>query len=194
MEKISPPVRIFAILIVLAGAAGMLAMRTMGASPESAPIPLPVTKTAAAPVKPAAPAKTDASAPKAAASAPQAVAAKPVRAQPPVNPVIRASGFPAVVDKALREHAVVVLSLVIPGARVDELAAAEAEAGAKLGGAGFLALNVANEGVARSVLAKLKTDQDPSVLVVKRSGEVAVALGGFVDRETVAQAAASASS
>jgi len=194
MEKISPPVRIFAILIVLAGAAGMLAMRTMGASPESAPIPLPVKKTAAAPVKPAAPAKTDASAPKAAASAPQAVAAKPVRAQPPVNPVIRASGFPAVVDKALREHAVVVLSLVIPGARVDELAAAEAEAGAKLGGAGFLALNVANEGVARSVLAKLKTDQDPSVLVVKRSGEVAVALGGFVDRETVAQAAASASS
>jgi len=194
MEKISPPVRIFAILIVLAGAAGMLAMRTMGASPESAPIPLPVKKTAAAPVKPAAPAKTNARAPKAAASAPQAVAAKPVRAQPPVNPVIRASGFPAVVDKALREHAVVVLSLVIPGARVDELAAAEAEAGAKLGGAGFLALNVANEGVARSVLAKLKTDQDPSVLVVKRSGEVAVALGGFVDRETVAQAAASASS
>jgi hypothetical protein len=194
MEKISPPVRIFAILIVLAGAAGMLAMRTMGASPETAPIPLPVKKTAAVPAKPAAPKRAAASAPKAAASAPKAMAAKPVPAKPPVNPVIRPSGFPAVVDRALREHAVVVLSLVIPGARVDELAAAEAEAGARLGGAGFLALNVANEGVARSVLAKLKTDQDPSVLVVKRSGEVAVALGGFVDRETVAQAAASASS
>jgi hypothetical protein len=194
MEKISPPVRIFAILIVLAGAAGMLAMRTMGASPETAPIPLPVKKTAAVPAKPAAPKRAAASAPKAAASAPKAMAAKPVAAKPPVNPVIRPSGFPAVVDRALREHAVVVLSFFIPGARVDELAAAEAEAGAKLGGAGFLALNVANEGVARSVLAKLKTDQDPSVLVVKRSGEVAVALGGFVDRETVAQAAASASS
>ena len=189
MEKISPPVRIFAILIVLAGAAGMLAMRTMGASPETAAIPLPVKKTAAAPVKTAAPAKVAASAPKAGASTP-----KPGPAKPPVNPVIRRSGFPAVVDKALREHAVVVLSLLIPGARVDQLAAAEAEAGAKLAGAGFLALNVANEGVARSVLARLKTDQDPSVLVVKRSGEVAVALGGFVDRETVAQAAASASS
>ena len=195
ISQISPPVRIFAILIVLAGAAGMLAMRTMGASPETAPIPLPVQKSAAAPLKTApAPVKAAASAPKAAASAQKAVAPKPVPAKPPVNPVIRPSGFPPVVDKALREHAVVVLSLVIPGARVDQLAAAEAEAGAKLGGAGFLALNVANEGVARSVLAKLKTDQDPSVLVVKRSGEVAVALGGFIDRETVAQVAASASS
>jgi hypothetical protein len=74
------------------------------------------------------------------------------------------------------------------------LAGAEAEAGAKLGGAGFVALNVANEAVARSVLAKLTTEQDPSVFVVKRSGEVAAALGGFADRETVAQAAAGASS
>ena len=102
------------------------------------------------------------------------------------------SGFPAVVDKALRKHAVVVLSLVVPGARVDELAAAEAEAGAKLGGAGFLALNVLNEGVARSLLAKLDAVQDPSVLVVTRSGDIAVKLAGFVDRETVAQAAANA--
>jgi hypothetical protein len=102
------------------------------------------------------------------------------------------SGFPAVVDQALRKHEVVVLSLVVPGARVDALAAAEAEAGAKLGGAGFLALNVLNEGVARSLLAKLDSVQDPSVLVVKRSGEVAIELAGFVDRETVAQAAANA--
>jgi len=178
MERISQPVRIFAILIVLAGAAGMLAMRTMAPSPESAPIPLPVKRTAAAPTKTVAPAK----------------GAKVSVPKPAVNPVIRPSGFPAVVDKALREHAVVVVSLVIPGARVDQLAAAEAEAGAKLSGAGFVALNVANEAVARSVLAKLTTEQDPSVFVVKRSGEVAAALGGFADRETVAQAAAGASS
>jgi hypothetical protein len=178
MEKISQPVRIFAILIVLAGAAGMLAMRTMSASPESAPIPLAVKRTAAAPTKATVPAK----------------AAKVALPKPAVNPVIRPSGFPAVVDKELREHAVVVVSLVTPGARFDQLAAAEAEAGAKLGGAGFVALNVANEAVARSVLAKLRPDQDPSVIVVKRSGEVAAALGGFADRETVAQAAAGASS
>ena len=187
MEKISPPVRIFAVVIVLVGVAGMLALRTMGGAgvDESAPVPLPVKK-AAAPAKSAPqPANTDARAPKPAAP-------KPVVPKPAVNPVVPPSGFPAVVDRALREHAVVVLSLVVPGARVDELAAAEAEAGAKLGGAGFLALNVLNEAVARSLLAKLDAVQDPSVLVVTRSGEVALELAGFVDRETVAQAAANA--
>jgi hypothetical protein len=102
------------------------------------------------------------------------------------------SGFPVVVDRALQQHRVVVVSLVVPGARVDEIAAAEAEAGAKLSGAGFLALNVLNEGVARALVAKLDSVQDPSVLVVKRSGDVAIELAGFVDRETVAQAAANA--
>jgi len=186
MEKISLPVRIFAVVIVLVGVAGMLAMRTMGASVDaSAPIPLPVKK-AATPAKAAPQPAKAAAAPKPAS---MKAAAKP---KPPVNPVVPPSGFPAVVDRALQQHEVVVISLVVPGARVDELAAAEAEAGAKLGGAGFLALNVLNEGVARALLAKLDSVQDPSVLVVKRSGDVAIELAGFVDRETVAQAAANA--
>jgi hypothetical protein len=180
MEKISLPVRIFAIVIVLAGLGGMLAMRTMGPSNEPVAIPAPVKTPAQTPAK----------------SAPQpakAAAKAPTPAKPkPVNPVVPPSGFPMVVDKALRKHEVVVVSLVVPGARVDELAAAEAEAGAKLSGAGFLALNVLNEGVARALLAKLDSVQDPSVLVVKRSGDVAIELAGFVDRETVAQAAANA--
>ena len=180
MEKISLPVRIFAIVIVLAGLGGMLAMRTMAPSNEPVAIPLP----AKTPAKIAA--KSAPQPAKAAAHAPTAVKPKPL------NPVVPPSGFPVVVDRALQQHRVVVVSLVVPGARVDELAAAEAEAGAKLSGAGFLALNVVNEGVARALLAKLESGQDPSVLVVKRSGDVAVALAGFVDRETVAQAAANA--
>jgi hypothetical protein len=204
MEKISPPVRILAILIVLVGVAGMLAMRTLGPSvDESAPIPVPVKKAqAATPAKGAAqPVKAAASVPavktpkpvaaKPAAAKPKPVAAKP---KPALNPVIPPTGFPAAVDKALASHRVVVVSLVVPGARVDELAAAEAEAGAKLGGAGFLALNVLNEGVARALLTKLDGVQDPSLLVVKRSGEVTLKLSGFVDRETVAQAASNATS
>ena len=183
MEKISPPVRILAVVIILVGVAGMLAMRTMGASPDaSAPIPLPVKKTAT-------PAKSTPAPAKAAA---KPAAPKPAKPKPAVNPVVPPSGFPVVVDRALQRNDVVVLSLVVPGARVDELAAAEAEAGAKLGGAGFLALNVLNEGVARALHAKLDAVQDPSVLVVTRSGDVAVELAGFVDRETVAQAAANA--
>ena len=84
-----------------------------------------------------------------------------------------------------------VVSLVVPGSAIDELAAGEAKAGAKLGGAGYLALNVLNERVAHALLAKLDGPKEPSVLV-KHSGEVALALEGFVDRETVAQAAANA--
>ena len=189
MEKISLPVRIFAILIVLAGLAGMLAMRTMGASVDASPIPQPVQK-----AQPSAPAKAAPQPVKAAASAPKTKAPKPAPAKPKpaVNPVVPPTGFPAAVDRALRKNAVVVVSLVVPGARVDELAAAEAEAGAKLGGAGFLALNVLNERVAHAVLAKLDALSEPSLLVIKRSGEVVLSLGGFVDRQTVAQAAANA--
>ena len=103
------------------------------------------------------------------------------------------TGFPKAVDKALGKHEILVVSLVVPGARVDALAAAEAQAGAKLGGVGYLALNVLNEDVAHALLTKLGRVEDPSVLVLRRSGEVALQLSGFVDRETVAQAAANAS-
>ena len=103
------------------------------------------------------------------------------------------TGFPVAIDQALANHELVVVSLVVPGARVDELAAAEAREGAKLAGVGYLALNVLNEGVARSLLRKLGTLEDPSLIVVRRGGEVALRMNGFVDRDTVAQAAANAS-
>ena len=192
MEKISLPVRVFAIVLVLVGAAGMMMLRTMGPSDEAVAIPIPVKAPAKTPAKtPAKPAAANPSKP-AKAATPKAPAA--VNAPKVVKKAIPPTGFPAVVDRALRDHEVLVVSLVVPGARVDELAAAEAEAGAKLGGAGFLALNVLNEGVARALLGKIDAVQDPSVLVLKQSGEIALELAGFVDRETVAQAAASASS
>ena len=43
-----------------------------------------------------------------------------------------------------------------------------------------------------AILTKLDVAKQPSLLVLKRSGEVVLALEGFVDRETVAQAAANA--
>ena len=201
MEKVSPPVRILAIVLVLAGAAGMLMLRTMGPSAEPVAVPQPVQTPAKTPAK--APAKAAKTAAKPQPKPVQASAAKPVKTaapkpvnapapKPVVNPPVPPTGFPIVVDRALRDHEVVVVSLVVPGARVDELAAAEAAAGAKLGGAGFLALNVLNEDVARALLLKLDTVEDPSVLVLRRSGEIALELAGFVDRETVAQAAANA--
>jgi hypothetical protein len=191
MEKISVPVRIFAVVIVLVGLAGMLAMRTMGPSDEPVAVPPPAAaKPTPAPA--AAKPKPVAAKPAPAPTATPAPVAEPDPGVNAIQPELPETGFPRVVDRALLRHQVVVLSLVVPGARVDELAAAEAEAGAKLGGAGFLALDVLHEGTARALLTKLDSLQDPSVLIVKRSGEIAVELSGFVDRETVAQAAANA--
>ncbi len=206
MEKISQPVRILAIVIVLVGAAGMLAMRMLGPSavPEASTAAV-VPHTAVTP-KPKATPKVKAT-PKAKAKPDKAVAApakpkakaktkpKPAPAVPALNaplPDIAPTGFPLAVDAALRRHAVLVVSLVVPGARVDALSAAEAQAGAKLSGAGYLALNVLNEDVARKLLSKLDV-KEPRVLVLNRSGEVTLALAGFADREMVAQAAANAS-
>jgi hypothetical protein len=186
MEKISVPVRILLVVLLAAGAAGMLAMRTMGPSAE--PVAAPVSP---APARPATKPQASPATPAPAAPAPAPVA-EPDPGVNAVEPELPETGFPKVVDRALARHDVVVLSLVVPGARVDELAAAEAEAGAKLGGAGFLALDVLHEGTARALLTKLESVEDPSVLVVKRSGEIALELRGFVDRETVAQAAANA--
>jgi hypothetical protein len=191
MEKLSPQLRIFALVAALALVGGLLFVYMSGrgavAEPElAAPLPpAAVTKKA----KPPAVNKTVAPKPKV-----KAKVKAPVKAAAPkkVVPKIPPTGFPLAVDRALARHKVVVVSLVVPGAHVDKLAAGEAKAGAKLGGAGYLALNVLNEKVAHAVLAKLQGVEEPSLLVLKRSGEVVVALEGFVDRETVAQAASNA--
>ena len=203
MEKVSPQVRVLAMVLVLVGVAGMLAMRMLGPStevdtPTATPVvhhpnptkPAVATKSVAAKTAKAKPAaKKAAVAP--AVPKPKAQAKRPLNAP---KPSIPPTGFPKAVDRALAEHEVLVVSLVVPGARVDQLAAAEAQAGAKLGGVGYLALNVLNEDVAHALLTKLDAVRDPSVLVLTRSGQVALQLNGFVDRETVAQAAANASS
>jgi hypothetical protein len=189
MEKVSPQVRILAIVLVLVGAAGMLALRMLSPSTtvDAAAVAVPVAKTKPQPAKATVkPKPVDAE-----TARMKAVPTKPALNAPKVQ--VPATGFPKAVDRALAEHEVVVVSLVVPGARVDALAAAEAQAGAKLGSVGYLALNVLNEEVARALLTKLDLVEDPSVLVLKRSGEIALQLNGFVDRETIAQASANAS-
>ena len=196
MEKLSPQIRIFALAAALAAVGGLLFVFMSGrgavAEPElAAPLPAAaVAKKAKTPVVKKTPAVNKTVAPKPKAKAP--AKAVPKAAPKKVIPKIPPTGFPLAVDRALARNKVVVVSLVVPGSRVDELAAGEAKAGAKLGGAGYLALNVLNEKVAHAVLSKLQGLKQPSLLVLKRSGEIVVALEGFVDRETVAQAAANA--
>ena len=182
MPQLSPPIRIFALVAALAAVGGLLFM-FMSGGPTVEPTP------AARPTATAAP-KAQAPVVKATAKPAKAKAA----ATAPKNPPLPPSGFPVQVDAALRAHEVVVVSLYVPDARVDALATAEARAGATLGGAGFVALNVLDEKTAKPLLAKLGTLEDPSLLVIRRPGDVTLRISGFVDRDTVAQAAATASS
>jgi hypothetical protein len=196
MEKLSPQLRIFALVAALVAVGGGLFVFMSGrsAAADSDLAALPPAASVAKQTKAPAAHKTPVAKAKAPAAKPKVTKAKaPVKVAPKkVVPKIPPTGFPLAVDRALAKHRVVVVSLVVPGSHVDELAAGEAKAGAKLGGAGYLALNVLNERVAHAVLTKLNGVKEPSLLVLKRSGEIVVALEGFVDRETVAQAAANA--
>ena len=109
-------------------------------------------------------------------------------------------GVPASLALALRANDVVVVSLYAPKSSVDHLAVEEARQGASMAGAGFVALNVADEKVAAPLTSLLTSGataadrvlDDPAVLVFQAPRTLFVRLNGFNDRETVAQAAANA--
>jgi hypothetical protein len=98
-------------------------------------------------------------------------------------------GFPPEVRKALATKPVVVVSLYTPGVSLDKVTRAEAEAGAKATGAGFVALDVLAQREVGPFLTMLGPLQAPAVLVVRRCCGWAFAMfQGFVDRDSVEQA------
>ena len=110
-----------------------------------------------------------------------------------VTPVkLDTRGLPVKVALALRKHSVVVVSLSSPGADLDQIAAAEAKAGAVGMHAGFVNLDVRHQRPGVAILHKLGIVDTPAVLVVKRPGVVYSDFKGFVDRDVVAQAVADA--
>ena len=180
-----------ALVVALAALAGGFLLLGHGGSSSAALKTIkplhPVKKHAAAPAK---------AGPAAAKKVAAAVKAKPKRKLPAVI-----DGMPAALSRALRAHRVVVVSLYTPGASVDALATAEARRGAALAGAGFVSFNVADEKVVSplsSLLTQAPTAADrvldgPAVLVFVRPSSLFVRFNGFADRDTVAQAAANAS-
>jgi hypothetical protein len=186
---VSERVRIFAavgLVAALALAAGFLLLGRQGSS-----------SAAVSQVKPLHAVKETKVAAKVAAKA----AAKPAvkRAARPKHTAM-IDGMPAGLALALHSHDVVVVSLYAPRASVDAMATDEARQGAELAGAGFVALNVADEKVVSplaSLLTGAPTPADrvadgPAVLVFQRPKNLFVRFNGFVDRDTVAQAAANA--
>ena len=93
---------------------------------------------------------------------------------------------------ALADHRVVVVGLYDPDSAVDRMALDEARAGAKAAGVGFVAVNVRAEAQSRPLVQLLGALENPGILVYRRPDAVFARIGGFVDGETVAQAAANA--
>ncbi|HEY6150542.1 MAG TPA: hypothetical protein VIW19_08480 [Gaiellaceae bacterium] len=166
--------RIFAaagLVAVLALGGGFMLLGRSPSDPAAAPVIKPLH-----PVKK----KQPAVAKKAPLVVKKSTAKVAPKAKPKPKPKPRPRHVPAVIDGmpgalalALRGEPVVVVALYAPGSSVDELARAEAQAGAKAAGVPFVALDVTNENVA-SPLTSLLTGgasaadrvlDDPAVLV-----------------------------
>jgi thiol:disulfide interchange protein len=105
---------------------------------------------------------------------------------------VNVHGLPVPVARALHKHSVVVVALYVPGASVDATTFAEAQAGARNAGVGFVKLDVLHQRGGTAMLRKLGVVNTPVVLVVKRPANIYSEFKGFVDRDVVAQAVAEA--
>jgi len=98
--------------------------------------------------------------------------------------------LPVPLRLALLQSRVVVAVLYAPDAPGDAAAVSEAREGAHDAHVGFAMLDVLNEATARALAQEVDGVSDPTVLVVRRPGTVAMRLDGYVDADVVAQAAA----
>lgn len=193
---VSPPVRIAAIVGLVAalalGALFMLTGRKGDSSAATAPVHIVhhpfgpgVNKhTAAAPTAPTHARKA------AKAAATQAPVARKAPERPAAEVVALEAGLPAPLARALGRNHVVVVELTNPQAEVDGIAYAEARAGAAGAGVGFVALNV----LSRADIGRLterfgQVLPDPGLLVYRRPATLVIRIDGFADKDTVAQAA-----
>lgn len=186
------PVQIFALaalLLVLAGGGVLMLHR----SPSSESVQAPAKPAAARATRPAPAAPTKHAAP--VAAAPKAEVPKAAAPKPAAPRLVAANGLPMPLAKALRKHRIVVVSLFDPESRTDAISFAEARAGARAAGAGFLGVSVLNNDVAGPLTSALPGGgllPSPGVLVYRRPDSLVVRLDGFADRDAVAQAAAGA--
>lgn len=199
---LSPQIKILGLVGLLAAVGLMASMTVLGGGHSSSATNdvtsvqrVPPRHPATTPVKPAAHP----------AAKPATTHAKPrTQVQPKTHakpkPVARGnlvySTLPAALQYALSQNKVVVVSTYDPNADVDKIAVAEAHAGAADASVGFLLVNVLDDAVAGRLTALLPGGgllPDPGVLVYKAPGNIAFRFDGFVDRATVAQAAANAS-
>ncbi|MGH2999388.1 MAG: hypothetical protein ACRDNM_08805 [Gaiellaceae bacterium] len=183
---ISRPVRIFALVAVIAvvGGVGMLMLKPK--------------KAAAPPVVVQSPALTTSTklSTEPAAKAGSRTAPPTSRHRGPVkkaSSVVAANGLPMTIDAAFRKHRIVVVSVFNPQAPSDAISYAEARAGASDAGAGFVGISLLDNPLASALTTSLPGGgllPDPGVLIYRRPGLLVQRLDGFADRDIVAQATA----
>lgn len=187
------PTRTLAPVLALAVLGGIVATFMVARPPSSAgddtPSLVRPRLAKPAPVKKPAPAKTKA--PVAKAKPAPVPLAKPKPAET-AAPAVDANGLPRVLSTALAGNRVVVVGLHDPDSALDQMALAEARAGARAAGAGFVAINVFAEAQSRPLLQLLGALENPGILVYRRPDVLFARMSGFADSETVAQAAANA--
>jgi hypothetical protein len=123
---------------------------------------------------------------------PTVPAAPKAAEQPSAVIAALAAGLPSVIATALGRHQTVVVALYNPYSEVDGIAFAEARAGAKMAGVGFVPLNVLSEAQVGGLTQTLGLLPDPGMLIYIRPGTLVARISGFADKETVAQAAQNA--
>jgi hypothetical protein len=195
--NVSGPVRVFALVGGLAALAlGVWFFLLGGLSPtaSSEPVkaikPLYSGKTASAvpATKPSVARKPSASAPKR-TSTPVATPKPKPKARP--AKIANPEKLPLALARALTRHAVVVVSLYDPEAKVDRISLGEARAGARRARVGFVALNVLDRRASEALTRKLGVLSAPAFFLYKRPGQLVMRIDGFADRDLVAQAAVS---
>lgn len=202
---VSPAVKVFALLGVLAALVLGGGMMLMGGETEADVTAGAVSPNQSGLLNAAARAKKVAAKAKASAAAKQAAAATPAKAKPAAKAtpaakpkvetrLVARNGLPTEIMVALRSHNVVVVSLWGTDGKIDVMSRDEAAAGAAASGAGFVPINVIQHGrQAEALTLKLGVMlRAPTVLFFIAGGKLANTLNGFNDRETVAQAALNA--
>jgi hypothetical protein len=108
------------------------------------------------------------------------------------RPIVIDANLPAPLRHSLRSSREVVAVVVSPGVPGDQDAVQQARAGASAAHVGFTVLDVTRAPIASALAIWAPQAVDPTVLVVKRPGNVAVELDGYADQDMVAQAALNA--
>jgi hypothetical protein len=190
---VSAPVRIAAIVGLAAALALGSAFMLMGHKQDSA-----TTSSVTIKHHPFGPGAKTAASPKTATAAKPAAAtaakSAPVVHKAPEKPAAEvaalAAGLPVRVARALGTSRVVVVEVSNPTSELDAIAFAEARAGAALAGVPFVALSVLSQADIGTLTEQFgQTLPDPGLFIYTRPAKLAFRIDGFVDKETVAQAA-----